>query len=69
MKITIRVIAAAIFLCLALISVSCSSDGYYPGSTTVYVGAGYGGYGPGWGYGWGGGYYAPPPVVIGPVPY
>ena len=68
MKNTIRVVAAAIVLCLALITVSCSSDGYTPGSTTVYVGAGYGGYGPGWGYGWGGGYYPPPPVIIAPPP-
>ena len=44
---------------------ACSSDGYEGGTTTVYVGHGYGGYGPGWGYGWGGygggygGYYGP----------
>ena len=68
MKKPIRTIAAAIALFLALIAVSCSSDGYYPGSTTVYVGAGYGGYGPGWGYGWGGGYYPPPPVIVAPPP-
>ena len=64
MKTPTRIIVAAVILCMALISGSCSSDG----SSTVYVGVGYGGYGPGWGYGWGG-YYAPPPVVIGPVPY
>ena len=41
----------------------------YSGTSTVYVGVGYGGYGPGWGYGWAGGYpgYRPPPV-IGPPP-
>jgi len=57
---------------VALTWTACSSDGY-TGSTTVYVGHGYGGYGPGWGYGWGGyGGYHPPPVIIGPpvaVPY
>ena len=66
MKTPIRIIAAVIVLCMALISVSCSSDG----TSTVYVGVGYGGYGgygPGWGGGWGG-YYAPPPVIIGPPP-
>ena len=67
MKTPVRIIVAAIILCMALITVSCSSDGY-SGTSTVYVGVGYGGYGPGWGHGWGG-YYAPPPVVIGPVPY
>jgi hypothetical protein len=66
MKTPIRIIATVIVLCVALISVSCSSDG----TSTVYVGVGYGGYGgygPGWGGGWGG-YYAPPPVIIGPPP-
>lgn len=68
MKNPTRIIVAAVILCLALISVSCSSDGY-PGTSTVYVGVGYGGYGPGWGHGWGGyGGYYPPPVVIGPPP-
>jgi hypothetical protein len=65
MKTPIRMVVAAFMMCLALITMSCSSD--YPGTSTVYVGVGYGGYGPGWGYGWGG-YYAPPPVVIGPPP-
>jgi len=73
MKTPIRIVAAVIVLCMALISVSCSSDGY-TGTSTVYVGVGYGGYGPGWGGGWGGygGGYYPPPVIIGPprpVPY
>jgi hypothetical protein len=68
MKTPIRIIAAVIVLCMALISVSCSSDG----TSTVYVGVGYGGYGgygPGWGGGWGGygGGYYPPPVVVGPI--
>ncbi|MDX1741661.1 MAG: hypothetical protein R3178_10220 [Rhodothermales bacterium] len=67
MKNSVRIVAAAIVLCLTLFSVSCSSDGY-PGTSTVYVGVGYGGYGPGWGYGWGGGYYAPPPVIVAPPP-
>ena len=69
MKTPTRIIVAAIMVCMALITVSCSSDGY-TGTSTVYVGAGYGGYGgygPGWGYGWGG-YYSPPPVIIGPPP-
>jgi hypothetical protein len=48
---------------------ACSSDGYAgSGTSTVYVGHGYGGYGSGWGGGWGGyggygghggGYYGP----------
>jgi hypothetical protein len=66
MKYSTRIVLAALVVCVALISVSCSSDGSYSGGT-VYVRHGYyGGYGPGWGYGWGGGYYAPPPIVIGP---
>ena len=68
MKNSTRLLLAGLLVVAALTSLSCSSDGYYPGSTTVYVGAGYGGYGPGWGYGWGGGYYAPPPVIIAPPP-
>jgi hypothetical protein len=68
MKTPTRIIVAAVILCLALISVSCSSDGY-SGTSRVYVGVGYGGYGPGWGHGWGGyGGYYPPPVVIAPPP-
>jgi len=63
---------ALLVVVLTITWTACSSDGY-TGSTTVYVGHGYGGYGPGWGYGWGGyGGYRPPPVVIGPpvaVPY
>ena len=74
MKTPTRIIVAAIILCMAVISVSCSSDGY-SGTSTVYVGVGYGGYGPGWGYGWAGGYpgYRPPPVIgpppVRPTPY
>jgi hypothetical protein len=71
MKNSTRLMIAVLFVCLALTSISCTSDGY-TGTSTVYVSHGYGGYGPGWGYGWGGGYYAPPPVIIGPpvaVPY
>ncbi len=64
MKNATRIVIAVLVVCAALISVSCTSDGL-SGTSTVYVGVGYGGYGPGWGYGWGG-YYAPPPVVIGP---
>jgi len=70
MKTPTRILIAVAFICLALIAVSCTSDGY-GGTSTVYVGVGYGGYGPGWGGGWGG-YYRPPPVVIGPprpMPY
>ena len=70
MKNATRVAIAVLVVCAALMVVSCTSDGL-EGTSTVYVGVGYGGYGPGWGYGWGG-YYAPPPVVIGPprpVPY
>jgi hypothetical protein len=53
---------------IALTFTACSSDGYYPNTSTVYVSHGYGGYGPGWGHGWGGhggyggyggGYYGP----------
>ena len=54
-KLNARVIIGALLvLVLALTLSACSSDGYYPGTSTVYVGHGYGGYGPGWGYGWGG---------------
>ena len=69
MKNSTRLVLAILGVCVALISVSCSSDGY-TGTTSVYVGHGYGGYGPGWGYGWGGygGGYYPPPMVIGPPP-
>ena len=70
MKTPMRIVVLAAIVCLALVSVSCTSDGY-EGTSTVYVGVGYGGYGPGWGGGWGG-YYRPPPVVIGPprpMPY
>jgi hypothetical protein len=69
MKILKRLLIVFILLLSAVTWTACSSD--YAGTSTVYVGAGYGGYGPGWGYGWGG-YYRPPPVVIGPprpVPY
>ncbi len=67
MKSYTRVILGALLvIVIALTWTACSSDGYYPGSTTVYVGHGYGGYGPGWGAGWGGyggyggyGYYGP----------
>lgn len=58
----VRVILGVLLvMVLALTWTACSSDGY-TGSTTVYVGHGYGGYGPGWGVGWGGyggygGYY------------
>ena len=70
MKNATRVMIAVLVVCAVLISFSCSSDGY-TGTSTVYVGVGYGGYGPGWGHGWGG-YYGPPPVIIGPprpMPY
>jgi hypothetical protein len=63
MKTLTRAIVTLLVVAAALTWTACTSDGY--GSSTVYVGVGYGGYGPGWGYGWGG-YYAPPPVVIGP---
>ena len=66
MKNSTRLVLAALCVLIALVSVSCSSGDYTTGGT-VYVRHGYyGGYGPGWGYGWGGGYYAPPPVIIGP---
>ena len=61
-----RFVVLFVLLIAALTWTACSSDGY-TGTTSVYVGYGYGGYGPGWGYGWRGGYY-PPPVVIGPPP-
>jgi len=66
-----RFLFALLIVAAAIAWTACASDGY-TGTSTVYVGVGYGGYGPGWGYGWGGGYYAPPPVIIGPprpVPY
>lgn len=70
MKKLSRLMIAVLAVLVVLTWSACSSDGY-PGTSTVYVGVGYGGYGPGWGYGWGG-YYAPPPVIIGPprpMPY
>ncbi len=68
MKTTTRVVLAVLLVCIALTSISCTSDGY-TGTSTVYVGVGYGGYGPGWGYGWGGyGGYRPPPVIGPPRP-
>jgi hypothetical protein len=70
MKKLSRLMIAVLAVLVVLTWSACSSDGY-TGTSTVYVGMGYGGYGPGWGYGWGG-YYAPPPVIIGPpvaVPY
>lgn len=67
MKNSKRIIIALIIVCGVMTWSACSSDGY-TGTTSVYVGHGYGGYGPGWGYGWGGyGGYHPPPVVIGPI--
>lgn len=71
MKIITRVLVALLIVLAAATWTACSSDGY-TGTSTVYVGVGYGGYGPGWGHGWGGGYYGPPPVIIGPprpMPY
>ncbi len=66
MKTTTRILIALLIVCGLVTWTACSSDGY-TGTTSVYVGHGYGGYGPGWGYGWGGyGGYYPPPVVIGP---
>ena len=65
MKTTTRIILALIIVCGIVTWSACSSDGY-TGTTSVYVGHGYGGYGPGWGGGWGGGGYYPPPVIIGP---
>jgi len=60
-----RIIVACLIVIAALTMTACSSDGY-GGTSTVYVGVGYGGYGPGWGAGWGGyggypggGYYGP----------
>jgi hypothetical protein len=70
MKNLTRLTIAVLAVLMALTWSACSSDGY-SGTSTVYVGMGYGGYGPGWGYGWGG-YHSPPPVVIGPprpMPY
>lgn len=72
MKRPVRLALVALIIVLVATTWSaCSSDGY-TGTTSVYVGHGYGGYGPGWGHGWGGygGYYPPP--VMGPpvaVPY
>ncbi len=63
-----RIIIALIIVCGVITWSACSSDGYTPGTSTVYVGHGYGGYGPGWGHGWGGygGYGGPgrmgPPI-------
>ena len=60
------IVGLLLVVAIAFTWTACSSDGY-TGTTSVYVGHGYGGYGPGWGYGWGGyGGYYPPPVVIGP---
>jgi hypothetical protein len=64
MKTVTRVLVALLIMLAAATWTACTSDGY-TGTSTVYVGVGYGGYGPGWGYGWGG-YYRPPPVIIGP---
>lgn len=67
MKTLSRILIALVIVAAALTWTACTSDGY-TGTTSVYVGygyGGYGGYGPGFGYGWGGGYH-PPPVVIGP---
>ena len=69
MKTLTRTIVAILIVLAAVTWTACSSD--YGGTSTVYVGVGYGGYGPGWGHGWGG-YYRPPPVIIGPprpMPY
>ncbi len=72
MKSSTRLIVVLLVLIATVTWTACSSDGY-TGTSTVYVGTSYGGYGPGWGYGWGGyGGYRPPPVGIGPpvgVPY
>ena len=68
MKTMTRIVLAVLVVCVVVTWSACSSD--YPGTSTVYVGVGYGGYGPGWGYGWGGGYhpgYMPPPVIGPPV--
>jgi len=54
MKSHSKLILGALVVILTLTLTACSSDGYYPGTSTVYVGHGYGGYGPGWGHGWGG---------------
>lgn len=73
MKIITRVLVALLIVLAAATWTACTSDGY-TGTSTVYVGVGYGGYGgygPGWGHGWGG-YYRPPPVIMGPprpMPY
>lgn len=64
MKTMTRGLVALLIVLAAATWTACSSDGY-TGTSTVYVGVGYGGYGPGWGHGWGG-YYRPPPVIIGP---
>jgi hypothetical protein len=68
MKNSTRIIVACLIVIAALTWTACSSDGYQ-GTSTVYVGVGYGGYGgygPGWGAGWGGyggypggGFYGP----------
>ncbi|MFV2072973.1 MAG: hypothetical protein ACC742_10020 [Thermoanaerobaculales bacterium] len=47
-------LGALLAVVIALTWTACTSDGYSTGTSTVYVGHGYGGYGPGWGYGWGG---------------
>lgn len=62
-----RIILLLVVVC-GVITWSACTDGY-PGTTSVYVGYGYGGYGPGWGHGWGGYYpgYRPPPVIGPPV--
>jgi hypothetical protein len=65
MKTLVRVLVLFAIVAATLTLAACTSDGY-TGTSTVYVGVGYGGYGPGWGYGWSGGYYRPPPVIMGP---
>ena len=60
-----RIALVLLILCGVITWSACSSDDMY-GTSTVYVGHGYGGYGPGWGAGWGGyggypggGFYGP----------
>ncbi len=62
-----RIIIALIIVCGVITWSACSSDGY-TGTSTVYVGHGYGGYGPGWGHGWGGyGGYGGPGMMGPPI--
>jgi len=62
---TRMILGVLLVVVIALTFTACSSDGYYPTTSTVYVSHGYGGYGPGFGHGWGGyggyggGYYGP----------